>query len=46
MSTDHVWWTHCGILGDWTRHVRRHVLEDLAQPLNDIIIIDLTIGHL
>jgi hypothetical protein len=45
MTTDLVWRMRCGVLGDWTRHVRRHVLEYLAQPLNNIIVVDFAAGH-
>jgi hypothetical protein len=35
----------CGVLRDQAGRVRRHVLEDLAQPLDDVVIIDLTARH-
>jgi hypothetical protein len=35
----------CGVLGDRAGRVRWHVLEDPAQPLDDVVIIDLTAGH-
>jgi hypothetical protein len=36
----------CRVLRDRAGHIRRHVLEDPAQPLDDVVIIDLTVGHL
>jgi hypothetical protein len=33
------------VLGDQAGRVRRHVLEDPAQSLDDVVIIDLTTGH-
>jgi hypothetical protein len=35
----------CGVLGDRARRVRQHVLENPAQSLNDVVIIDLTARH-
>jgi hypothetical protein len=34
-----------GVLEDRTRRVRQHVLEDPAQPIDDVVIINLTAGH-
>jgi hypothetical protein len=34
-----------GVLGDWTGRVRRHVLEDPAQPIDDVVIINQTTRH-
>jgi hypothetical protein len=45
MTTDIVWRMHCGVLRDWAWLVRRHVLEDHAQPLNDHVIFDLKARH-
>jgi hypothetical protein len=44
-TTDLVWRTRCGVLGDYTGRVWRHVLKDLAQPLNDHVIFDFEAGH-
>jgi hypothetical protein len=42
MAPDLVRWASGGVLRDWTRRVRRHVLEDSTQPVDDVVIIDLT----
>jgi hypothetical protein len=34
-----------GVLGDWTGRVRQHVLENFAQPLDDVVIIDFITQH-
>jgi hypothetical protein len=34
-----------GALGDRAGCVRRHVLEDPAQPVDDVVIINLAAGH-
>jgi hypothetical protein len=39
------WWTRYGVLGDRTRRIWRHVFKDLAQPLDNIITVDLLNGH-
>jgi hypothetical protein len=31
----------CGVLGNWAGCVWRHILEDPAQPLDNIVIVDL-----
>jgi hypothetical protein len=33
-----------GVFGDRTGRVRRHVLEDPAQPLDDVVIINFIVG--
>jgi hypothetical protein len=44
-ATDLVWRISGGILGDRIGRVRRHVLEDSAQPLDDVIIFNPTARH-
>jgi hypothetical protein len=44
MTTDLVWRLSHGVFGDWARPIWWQVLDDLAQPLNDIIIIDFKAG--
>jgi hypothetical protein len=34
------WQARGGVLLDWARRVRWHVLEDARQPINDVVVVD------
>jgi hypothetical protein len=44
-ATDLIWRARGGVLGHRARRVRRHVFEDSAQPINDVVIVDFITGH-
>jgi hypothetical protein len=44
-ATDLFWWARGGVLGHRARRVRRHIFEDSAQPINDVVVVDFTTGH-
>jgi hypothetical protein len=44
-ATDLVRWARGGVLRNWTGRVRRHVLKDPAQPVDDVVIVNLAVGH-
>jgi hypothetical protein len=44
-STDLIWRARGGVLGHGARRVRRHVLEDPTQSINDVIVVDFIPGH-
>jgi hypothetical protein len=44
-ATHLFWWARGGVLGHRARHVRQHVFEDSAQPINDVVV-DFITGHL
>jgi hypothetical protein len=37
-ATDLFWWARGGVLWHWARRVRRHIFEDSAQPINDVVV--------
>jgi hypothetical protein len=45
-ATDLIEWTRGGVLEHRARCVRRHVFEDPAQPINDVVVVDFITGHL
>jgi hypothetical protein len=45
-ATDLFWWARGGVLWHWARRVRRHIFEDYAQPINDVVVDDFITGHL
>jgi hypothetical protein len=40
-----LWRAHGGVLRDWARRVRRHVLEDTRQPIDNVVVVDLASRH-
>jgi hypothetical protein len=45
MATDLVWWARGGVLRYRSRRVRRHILQDSAQPVDDVVVVHLISGH-
>jgi hypothetical protein len=45
-TTDLIWRARGGVLGHRARRVRRHVFEDSAQPVNDVVVVDFITGNL
>jgi hypothetical protein len=43
-TTDLFWRARGGVLGHRARRVRRHVIEDPAQPIYDVVVDDFTTG--
>jgi hypothetical protein len=44
-ATDRIWWARGVVLGHRSRRVRRHVFEDPAHPINDVVVVDFITGH-
>jgi hypothetical protein len=44
-ATNLIWWAHGGELRYWARCVRRHIFEDFAQPINNVVIVDFIFRH-
>jgi hypothetical protein len=44
-ATDLFLWARGGVLGHRARRVRRHVFEDPAQPIYDVVVVDFITGH-
>jgi hypothetical protein len=40
-----LWRARGGVLLDWARRVRWHVLEDARQPIDDVVVVDFTSRH-
>jgi hypothetical protein len=45
MATYLLWWARCGVLRYGARRVRRHVLEDPSQPVNNVVVVDFVSRH-
>jgi hypothetical protein len=44
-ATDLIWWARGGVLRHKARRVRRHIFEDPAKPINNVVVVDFITGH-